>query len=233
MKGGGEALFIGVVAPSGSDGAPDVDFRLGAFFQPVDVLAVRPDEQCGDDEREDDERHRVVDFGRQQHEDRKTASRDHRRERHVVRNHQHDEPDTEAEQDGDRMDTEHGAHQRRHAFAALEVGEDGEDVSQHGGEYGDDFQVDEPDVGDVVVVFEQAEQCDGHEAFQHVEREDRQGGPSAQHAQHVGGAGVAASVFADVDAVIFLTDPHRIGNRSQQVGYKYHGDSTVICQDHR
>ena len=151
MKGGGEALFIGVVAPSGSDGAPDVDFRLGAFFQPVDVLAVRPDEQCGDDEREDDERHRVVDFGRQQHEDRKTASRDHRRERHVVRNHQHDEPDTEAEQD----------------------------------------------------------------------------------AQHVGGAGVAASVFADVDAVIFLTDPHRIGNRSQQVGYKYHGDSTVICQDHR
>ena len=104
---------------------------------------------------------------------------------------------------------------------------------QHGGEYGDDFQVDEPDVGDVVVVFEQAEQCDGHEAFQHVEREDRQGGPPAQHAQHVGGAGVAASVFADVDAVIFLTDPHRIGNRSQQVGYKYHGDSTVICQDHR
>ena len=100
------------------------------------------------------------------------------------------------------------------------------------GGIGYDFQIDEPDNGDVVVVFEQSQQGYRDKALEHVEHENRQGGAAAQYAQHVGRAGVAAAVFADVDAVVLLADPYRIGNRSQQVGDKDHGYSAVICQNH-
>ena len=84
------ALFLGLVVffRAGSagrcgdlSGMPDVGLRFRTVQQPFDVLAMGHDEQDGDDEREDDERR--VDFGglgREEREDRKTASGDDRAE---------------------------------------------------------------------------------------------------------------------------------------------------------
>ena len=218
----------GIHAP----GLPDVDFRFGAGFQAFDVLAVGVDQQDGDHEREDHEGGRSVDLGRDEREDRETASGDHRGERHVVRHHQHHEPDAEAEQRHRRIDARHGSDERGHALAAAESREDREDVAQHGGEDGSDLEVDDVVHADQVVVLHQFDEGHGHESLQEVEREDRQGGPAAQHAEHVGRSGVFRAVFADVDAVVFLADPHGARNRAQQIGDDNHGGSRINSQNH-
>lgn len=48
-------FFAGVYVP----GFPDVYFRLGAGFQPLDVFAVGVDQQDGDHERKDHEGDRI------------------------------------------------------------------------------------------------------------------------------------------------------------------------------
>ena len=55
-------------------GLPDVYFGFRAVFQPIDIFAVGVEQQNGRDEREDDERHRLVHFGRSDREDRKAAA---------------------------------------------------------------------------------------------------------------------------------------------------------------
>ena len=57
-----------------SMGLPDVYFGFRAVFQPNDIFAVGVEQQNGRDEREDDERHRLVHFGRSDREDRKAAA---------------------------------------------------------------------------------------------------------------------------------------------------------------
>lgn len=213
-------------------GLPDVDLRFGAGAQPLDILAVRVEQQDGDDEREDDERDGLVHLGRDHRECGEAASGDHRRERDVVRDHEHDEPHAEAEQCHRGVDSRDGPDERGDALPAAESGEDGEDVSEHGGEHGDDLEVDEPHVADVLVVLEHLDERDGDESLQEVEREDGQCGPAAQHAEHVGRSGVFRAVFADVDAVVFLADPHGARNRAQQIGDDNHGGSGIVRQYH-
>ena len=217
-------------------GFPDVYLRFGAGLQPLDVLAVGVNQQDGDDERKNHERHQVVDLRRYERKDREGTACDHRGQRHVVGDHQHQEPYAEAEQYERGVDAHDGPDERRYALAAPEIGEDREDVSHHGGEHGDETQDVEPvfigPVGEYAVVFHQVDDRHRHKPLQKIEPEYGQCGPPAQHAQHVGRAGVLAAVFADVDAVIFLADPHGARNRAQQIGDDNHGGSGVICEDH-
>ena len=197
---------------------------------------MRVDQQHGDDEREHDERNQMVHFRRNERENGEAAPCDHRGQRYVVRNHQHEEPDAEAEQHQRGVYAHDGADERRHALAAAESGEDREDMPQNGGEYGDEAQDVEPRfvcaVGENAVIFHQVDDRHGDESLQHVQSENRQGRAFAQYAQHVGRAGVFAAVFADVDAVIFFADPYGARNRTQQIGDDNQGRGGVICQNH-
>ena len=105
-------------------------------------------------------------------------------------------------------------------------------MAQHGGEHGDDLEVYQVVLSDQVVVLHQFDDRHGHESFQEIEREDRQGGPPAQHAEHVGRSGVLRAVLADVDAVIFLADPYGAWNRTEQIGDDNHGGSRIYRQNH-
>lgn len=228
----GVVVFRGLAAGSGPAGFPDVDFRFGSFAQAFDVLAVGHYQQYRYDEREDHEGFRAVDFGRYQREDREAAARDHRRERYVVRNHQHHDPHTEAEQRGRGVDARHGAHQRRHALAAAESRENREYVAQHGRHDGADLKVDDVVLTDQVVVLHQFDDRHRYEAFQEVQRKYRSCGPAAQYAQHVGRPGILAAVFADVDAVVLFADPHGARYRAQQIGKDDHRRGGINRKNH-
>ena len=65
-------------------GFPDVDFRFRARLEPFDVLAVRVDQQYGDDEREHDERNQMVHFRRNERENGEAAPCDHRGQRYEI-----------------------------------------------------------------------------------------------------------------------------------------------------
>lgn len=121
-----------------------------------------------------------------------------------MRHHQDHDPYGETEQYDRRINSRDRPHERCHALAAPESRENGEDVSEHGGEYGDDLDIYQPHIVDVGVVFEDLGQCDRDESLEEIQQKDRQGCPASQHPQHVGRTGVFAAVFPDVDAVIFL-----------------------------
>ena len=109
-------------------------------------------------------------------------------QRHVVGDHQHQEPYAEAEQYERGVDAHDGSDERRYALAAPEIGEDREDVSHHGGEHGDETQDVEPvfigPVGEYAVVFHQVDDRHRHKPLQKIEPEYGQCGPPAQHAQY-------------------------------------------------
>ena len=105
-------------------------------------------------------------------------------------------------------------------------------MPEHGGEDGDDLNVYQPYIVDIIVVFEHFDQRDRDESLEKVQQKDRQGGTASQHPQHIGRAGVLAAVFADVDAVVFLADPHGAGDRAEQIGDDYHRDNAIIGQYH-
>ena len=160
-----------------------------------------------------------------------------------MRHHQDHDPYGETEQYDRRINSRDRPHERCHALAAPESRENGEDVSEHGGEYGDDLDIYQPHIEDVeprfvcavgenAVVFHQVDDRHGDESLQHVQSENRQGRALAQHAQHVGRAGVLAAVFADVDAVIFFAYPYGAGDRAEQVGDDYHRDNAIVSQYH-
>lgn len=62
------------------------------------------------------------------------------------------------------------------------------------------------------VVGNEVGERNGNESFQEVYRENRQCRPASQHAKHVGGAGIMAAVFPDVNPVIVLgqSTPHSV-----------------------
>lgn len=83
-----------------------------------------------------------------------------------MRHHQDHDPYGEAEQYYRRINTRNRPYQGRHALAAPESRENGEDVSEHGGEYGDDLDIYQPHIVDVGVVFEDLGQCDRDESLE-------------------------------------------------------------------
>ena len=108
----------------------------------------------------------------------------------------------------------------------------GEDVPEDGGEDGSDFEVDEVVGADEVVVLHEFDDGHGDESFEEVEGEDGGGGAFSEDAEHVGRSCVFRTVLADVDAVVFLADPHGARNRAQQIGNDNHGGSGINGQNH-
>lgn len=92
-----------------------------------------------------------------------------------MRHHQDHDPYGETEQYDRRINSRDRPHERCHALAAPESRENGEDVSEHGGEYGDDLDIYQPHIVDVGVVFEDLGQCDRDESLEEIQQKDRQG----------------------------------------------------------
>lgn len=161
---------------------PDVYFRFGAVFESYDVFSVCIEQQDGRDEREDHERDRVVYFWGGQRKDREAASGDHRGQRYVVGHDQNDGPYGEAKQDDRGVDSRDSSHERCDPLTSAESGEDWEYMSQYGCKYGDDFEVNQPHVGDKGIVFEYFDQCNSDKSFQKIEDENRKSRASPQDA---------------------------------------------------
>src|SRR5690606_22493713 len=60
----------------------------------------------------------------------------------------------------------------------------------------------------------------GRRAFQDIDDQHGYAGRFAQYPEGIGGAGVTAAEFPDIDVVEGFSDPYRGWDRSQQVSYE-------------